>query len=53
MEKLRITVDDRGKVTIEMDNYELKGVKGIEFNWEVGEVASHRIEFVTQVAKFQ
>jgi hypothetical protein len=53
MEKLQVTVDEKGKVRIWMDHYELKGVQGISFNWEVGEVPTHEVKFVTQVAKFE
>lgn len=52
MNKLEVTVDEKGKVRIMMDHYELKGVQAISFHWEVGEVPTHEVKFVTQVAKF-
>jgi hypothetical protein len=53
LEKLQVTVDEKGKVRIWMDYCELKGVQSIEFRWEVGEVPIHNVGFVTQVAKFE
>jgi hypothetical protein len=52
MEKLRISVDDKGKIEIWMDGCIVKGVRGIELYWEVGEIPYHKIEFATQAAKF-
>lgn len=52
MNKLEVTVDERGKVRIFMDHYELQGVQAIEFRWEVGEMPTHEVKFVTQQAKF-
>jgi hypothetical protein len=53
MDKLQLTVDEKGKVYIEMDGYELTGVRAIEFRWEAGELPTHNIEFVTHVARFK
>jgi hypothetical protein len=53
MEKFKVTVDEKGKVEAWMDGHILKGIRGIEFYWEVGEVPTHKVEFVTQVAKFE
>lgn len=51
MEKLKLTVDDKGKIELWMDGCVIKGVRGIEFYWEVGEVPFHKVEFVTPAAK--
>jgi len=53
MEKLKVVVDDKGKIEIWMDGFLLSGIRAIEFNWEVGEIPCHRIEFVTSVAKLE
>lgn len=53
MEKFKVTVDDKGKIEIWMDGCELKGVRGIEFFWEVGEAPFHRVEFISHVAKLE
>ena len=52
MEKLKIIVDNNGRIQIYMDGYALTGVRAIDFCWEVGEVPYHKIEFVTQATKF-
>ena len=51
MNKLEVTVDEKGKVRIMMDHYELKGVQAINFQWEVGEVTTNKKKFDKQVAK--
>lgn len=48
-----MTVDENGKIEIWMDGCLVKGVRAIEFCWEVGEVPYHKIEFATQAAKFE
>jgi hypothetical protein len=53
MEKLKLIVDDKGKIEIYMDGFAVRGVRGIEFYWEVGEAPSHKIEFATQAAKLE
>lgn len=53
MEKLKVTVDENGKIEIWMDGCIVKGVRAIEFYWEVGEVPYHKIEFATQATKFE
>lgn len=52
-EKFKVIVDDRGQVSAWMDGFLLEGVQGIEFYWEVDEIPTHKIEFVTQSAKFK
>lgn len=53
MEKFKVIVDEKGKVECWMNGHVLKGVRGIEFFWEVDEIPTHKIEFVTQAAKFE
>lgn len=53
MEKFKVVVDEKGKVSVWMNGHLLKGVKGIEFYWEADEIPCHKIEFVTQAAKFE
>lgn len=53
MEKLKVTVDEKGKVAIWMNGQQLHGVRGIEFYWEIDEIPTHKVEFVTQAAKFE
>lgn len=53
MEKLRVIVDEKGKVSIWMNGQLLSGVRGIEFYWEIDEIPTHKVEFVTQAAKFE
>lgn len=53
MEKLKVIVDDKGKIEIWMDGCVIKGVRGIEFYWEAGEPPFHKIEFATQAAKLE
>jgi hypothetical protein len=52
MNKLEITVDNNGKVRVFMDNYELKGVQAVNFQWDVGEYPTHEVKFVSHVARF-
>jgi hypothetical protein len=53
MEKFKLIVDENGKIELWMDGCIIKGVRAIEFCWEVGEYPYHKIEFVTQAAKFE
>mgnify|MGYP003581019256 CR=1 FL=1 len=53
MEKLKLIVDDNGKIEIWMDGCVVTGVRGIEFYWEVGEYPYHKLEFISQAAKFE
>jgi hypothetical protein len=53
MEKLKITVDNNGKIELHMDGCAISGVRGIEFYWEVGEPPYHKIEFVSQATKLE
>lgn len=51
MEKLKVVVDDKGKIEIFMDGCLVHGVREIDFHWEVGEYPYHRLEFITQATK--
>jgi hypothetical protein len=51
MEKLKIIVDDKGKVKIFMDEREVYGARRIRFEFEVGDIATHEIEFISHIAK--
>lgn len=53
MEKLNLTVDEKGKIKIFMNGLEVFGVRAIEFFWEVGEAPTHKLEFITQVAEIK
>jgi hypothetical protein len=53
MDKFKLTVDENGVIEMWMDGCLLKGLRSIEFCWEVGEVPYHKIEFVTQAAKLE
>lgn len=53
MEKLRLVVDDKGRIEVWMDGCVVKGIRAIELYWEVGEIPYHKIEFATQAAKFE
>lgn len=53
MDKLKIIVDENGKILIWMDGCIVTGVREIEFYWEVGELPFHKLEFITQAAKFE
>lgn len=53
MEKLKIIVDDKGKIEIYMDGFLVKGIRSIELFWEVGEIPYHKLEFATQAAKLE
>lgn len=53
MEKLKLIIDDEGKIVVWMDGCLLKGVRLIEFCWEVGEVPIHKLEFITQASKIE
>lgn len=49
--KLEITVDENGKVAVFMNGFNVMGVRRIQFNYEVGEIPSHEIEFISQIAE--
>lgn len=51
MEKLRLVVDEKGKLELHMDGKKVFGFKSLEFYWEVGDVPTHKIEYFTHVAK--
>lgn len=53
MEKLKLVVDDQGKITVWMDGCLLKGVRLIELCWEIGEIPIHKLEFTTQASKIE
>lgn len=53
MEKLKLIVDDKGKITLWMDGCLITGVRAIDFNWELDEIPYHKIEFATQATKFE
>jgi hypothetical protein len=53
MEKLKVTIDDKGKIEIWMDGCVIGGVRGIELYWEVGEAPYHKIEFISHAAKLE
>lgn len=53
MDKLKIIVDENGKIVLWMDGCIVTGVREIEFYWEVGETPTHKIEFVTHAAKLE
>lgn len=50
MEKLRIVVDDKGHCFVYMNDEEVKGIRSIEFNYDVDDVPYHKIEFISQIA---
>lgn len=53
MEKLKLTIDEKGHVAIWMDGCAINGVRSVEFFWEVGEVPFHKLEFATQATKIE
>jgi hypothetical protein len=53
MDKLNISIDEKGKIEILMNGLKVYGARSIEFYWEVGEIPTHKIEFVTQAAEIK
>lgn len=51
MEKLKIIVDDKGKIKVFMNEKAVQAIKRIRFDWEVGEYATHEIEFISHIAE--
>jgi hypothetical protein len=53
MEKLKLILDDKGKIELWMDGCTLDGIRSIEVFWEIGEIPYHKIEFATPATKIQ
>jgi hypothetical protein len=53
MEKFKLIVDENGKIEIWMDGCVVRGVRSIEFYWEVGEPPYHKLEFISQAARLE
>lgn len=53
MEKFKLIIDDKGQIQFYMDGHLIKGVRAIDFNWEIGEIPYHKVEFATQATKFE
>jgi hypothetical protein len=53
MEKLKLIVDENGKIQLFVDGCLINGYRALEIVWEAGEPLSHSIEFVTQAAKIE
>lgn len=53
MEKLRISIDEKGRIELWMDGCLMTGLHSIELYWEVGEVPTHKLEFISPAAKIE
>lgn len=51
MEKLKVIIDENGKIKVFMNEKEITGFRRIQLNWEVGEIPTHEIEFVSHISE--